>query len=495
MLNILIVDDEYLIREKLKKYIKESSFSVNLLVEANNGLDALDIIKKFDIHIALTDIRMPLLNGLEFIEEIKKNDYKTKVIFLTGFEKFEYAKKAIDFNAIDYLLKPIKKEVLYKSINKALNLIDKEEKNMLAINNLEENDKYSFLFNLLYDYENLNNCPLNIKNTNFIFITIDLNKSVNNNYIYKFLYNNFINNYEVISGFTKSSKILIISSIESIEQIDKLFNNLIENNILTYCFFSNIYTDLKDLKTAFLESFKAFSYRIFFKSNSLIHFNNINCNKFILPSNLRNDFIVLIKSKNLNKIKDIINNYLNLIDKSKDIMALKSFINDLFAALYYDNLEDKKESLISDIDYLTNNSLYINKNINDLTNFLIKKVELIINSNKIAPLPNSAYTIIRIKDYIDNNFSSQNITLEFLSNKFYINASHLSSIFKKITGDNLVEYTTKKRIEKAKLLLKDSNLKIGQVSEEVGYKDYYYFSKLFKKYVGIPPSKFKNINC
>ncbi|SHF19035.1 response regulator, partial [Clostridium fallax] len=198
MLNILIVDDEYLIREKLKKYIKESSFSVNLLVEANNGLDALDIIKKFDIHIALTDIRMPLLNGLEFIEEIKKNDYKTKVIFLTGFEKFEYAKKAIDFNAIDYLLKPIKKEVLYKSINKALNLIDKEEKNMLAINNLEENDKYSFLFNLLYDYENLNNCPLNIKNTNFIFITIDLNKSVNNNYIYKFLYNNFINNYEVI---------------------------------------------------------------------------------------------------------------------------------------------------------------------------------------------------------------------------------------------------------------------------------------------------------
>ncbi|SHE77379.1 helix-turn-helix transcriptional regulator, partial [Clostridium fallax] len=302
-------------------------------------------------------------------------------------------------------------------------------------------------------------------------------------------------NYEVISGFTKSSKILIISSIESIEQIDKLFNNLIENNILTYCFFSNIYTDLKDLKTAFLESFKAFSSRIFFKSNSLIHFNNINCNKFILPSNLRNDFIVLIKSKNLNKIKDIINNYLNLIDKSKDIMALKSFINDLFAALYYDNLEDKKESLISDIDYLTNNSLYINKNINDLTNFLIKKVELIINSNKIAPLPNSAYTIIRIKDYIDNNFSSQNITLEFLSNKFYINASHLSSIFKKITGDNLVEYTTKKRIEKAKLLLKDSNLKIGQVSEEVGYKDYYYFSKLFKKYVGIPPSKFKNINC
>ena len=96
----------------------------------------------------------------------------------------------------------------------------------------------------------------------------------------------------------------------------------------------------------------------------------------------------------------------------------------------------------------------------------------------------------KILDYINKNYNKK-ISLELLSKEFYVSVSYLCVIIKKITGKTFVDYLTGIRMEKAKEMLRDSDFSIIKVAEQVGYVDYFYFSKLFKKYEGITPYQYK----
>lgn len=146
------------------------------------------------------------------------------------------------------------------------------------------------------------------------------------------------------------------------------------------------------------------------------------------------------------------------------------------------------------LDHLITNLLYTSKDLNSIKSYcyncydrLSKEKSTTRNTKNSI----SSKTIIKVKEYIDQNYYSDNINLDYLSSHFYINSCHLSSTFKKIIGESLVEYITKKRITEAKSLLKNDDIKLSEVAEKVGYKDYYYFSKLFKKHVGVSPLKYK----
>lgn len=135
-MNILLVDDEYLIRAKLLKYLKDSTFKFNNIYEASDGLEALEIIRTNSIDIAIIDIHMPKITGIELLQTLRSELYKTNIIFLSGFEKFEYARQAIKYNTVEYLLKPVKKSDLYNAIEKCISLIEKSDQNLVAIHEL-----------------------------------------------------------------------------------------------------------------------------------------------------------------------------------------------------------------------------------------------------------------------------------------------------------------------------------------------------------------------
>ncbi|MGL4992380.1 MAG: response regulator transcription factor [Sarcina sp.] len=257
MINILLIDDEILIRTKIKKYLIEYDFQFDRIFESNNGLEAFKLLSNNpNISLIIADINMPIMNGIDFLKNIRSNNFQNKIIFVTGFEKFEYARESIKLGVYDYLLKPINRSELY-SVLKSL-------------------------------------------------------------------------------GFINQSKI---------------------SN-------KNIFTTQTDSTT-----------------------------KLSLT---------------------------------------------------------KKETL-------TNSSLVI--------------------SNIIF--------------FIDTNYSNKELSLNFLSKKFFINSSYLSTMFKKATNKTLIEYISEKRITKAKNLLKCNEIKISQIHEQVGYNDYYYFSKNFKKHTGLSPLKYR----
>ena len=112
MLKIMIADDEDKICQLIYKLIDWSSMRMEVIGIAHNGIEALDLAKEYHPDIAITDIRMPGLDGLEFIEKAKEVDPNLEFIIISGYQQFEYAKKAIKYGVSDYLLKPIKKEEL-----------------------------------------------------------------------------------------------------------------------------------------------------------------------------------------------------------------------------------------------------------------------------------------------------------------------------------------------------------------------------------------------
>ena len=114
--SILIIEDEFYFRQALKKYIAAYSEEFEVCGEARNGQDGLEKLLDMKPDIALVDITMPVMDGITVIKKAKEAHSKTKVIILTGYGEFEYAKKAIQLGVQDYLLKPLQSDELYQSL-------------------------------------------------------------------------------------------------------------------------------------------------------------------------------------------------------------------------------------------------------------------------------------------------------------------------------------------------------------------------------------------
>lgn len=129
MLTLLIADDEYFILERLKQIIDYQSLGYQLTDTAQNGRDAMRIIEEKAPDLAILDIKMPCLSGLDIAEQIYTNKWKTKVVILTSYDYFDFARQAISCQVFSYLLKPVNKADLTEILTDAAKLIlDQKER-------------------------------------------------------------------------------------------------------------------------------------------------------------------------------------------------------------------------------------------------------------------------------------------------------------------------------------------------------------------------------
>jgi YesN/AraC family two-component response regulator len=160
MLNLLVVDDEPLILAGLSTIIRNANTSFHHIETANDGIEALEKLKSFQPHLIITDIHMPEMSGLEFIKLAKENNLCHRFIILTGYDEFGYARQALRFQVLDYLLKPVDKEELVSILEETARAIEMEVEapmeeageGSMAFAGLLENDKYSDQMNKVLDY-------------------------------------------------------------------------------------------------------------------------------------------------------------------------------------------------------------------------------------------------------------------------------------------------------------------------------------------------------
>ena len=138
MISVLIVDDEYLIRSLIRNSVRWEAYGMEVVGEAGDGESALSFIRTFQPQIALVDINMPILNGLELAQKVREGNYKTHIIFLTGYRDFEYAKQAVTYQAFDYLLKPIDADELAETLIRLSGQIAREQRLVDHVQKIEK---------------------------------------------------------------------------------------------------------------------------------------------------------------------------------------------------------------------------------------------------------------------------------------------------------------------------------------------------------------------
>ena len=137
-ISVLIVDDEYLIRSLIRNSVRWEAYGMEVVGEAGDGESALSFIRTFQPQIALVDINMPILNGLELAQKVREGNYKTHIIFLTGYRDFEYAKQAVTYQAFDYLLKPIDADELAETLIRLSGQIAREQRLLDHVQKIEK---------------------------------------------------------------------------------------------------------------------------------------------------------------------------------------------------------------------------------------------------------------------------------------------------------------------------------------------------------------------
>jgi len=491
MYKVLIVDDELIERKGLTKILKKEFQDELIIRSAENGKKAIEMTTTFNPNIVFMDIKMPGMTGIEAMKKIKRFNSEINVVIISAFDSFKYAQEALNNNAYEYLLKPVKREDIITCLKR---LIKEEEQKLQERDYKREilstrDQSLHFINENIIDYImicDLYKINLIIENK-FNAMPLDHGVSIiienkKNEKILKAIQNFCQSNYDFFL-FRELPNTIIIFINETMEKAEKLFRELflvIKNDFskeLNMAITSYNQTD---------EIFEAYK-----KNLSKIYSIDTEDQDYMYPINLENELINKINLSLLNESVEILDKIYIWLDKNisssenklRYLIKLEVFINRTFFKKTKNNKILKPIELVSAV--LADQVKFFKV---ELKNKLIKTIKnIIMNSNS-----NLEELINEAKLYINNNYMVD-ITLESVANEMCISSYYFSKLFKKEANINFIDYLTDIRMKNAKYMIRNTNKSIKQISKEVGYNDPNYFSRVFKKQTGYSPSKYKKI--
>ena len=522
MYNVLIVDDEPIIVQGLSILVDWESCGFKVCSTANSGNEALLKIKENKYHLVVTDIRMPGLDGLELIREIKKMDESIRVIILSGYSEFEYAKRAIQYGVKDYLLKPANSDELINNLKAIKSELDGELEfqDIYLQSSIIARDKF------LYDFVNGN---LSIKE---IDEGIERNQINFEGSIFCAAIVRIESFYEVLQKNVDEAKLLrygVRNIIDEILQDSNISFIYEEDNDCIGIVFN--FEEEKNLQS-FMDSLESVNPTVFeyIKTKVRIGIGNFVYSKYdIQVSKKQAQYVV--DSISVCKGKEHIICYGQSSIRENDIWEINWNSSKLLVAIEECNIKDVNEYVIALFQEI------VEKNINGekirvfiwtiilgirelikrkagnsselLQDELLKRLEsgygnleetkeimlqLCINTAQglIKLVNHRIINIIdQIKNYINENYFEE-ISLKSISGKFYMNTAYLGQLFKTVSGETFSDYLNGVRIREAKRRFLMGNEKMAVIIEGVGYKSTEYFYRKFKKYEGISFAEFRD---
>ncbi|MDF2988450.1 MAG: DNA-binding response regulator [Eubacterium sp.] len=537
MLNMLIADDEQIIVDGIKESIDWESFDINVAGTARNGVEALDLALKLHTDIIVTDIKMPGLNGLELVKEIRKLKPYVKIILMSAYEQFDFAQEAIELGVCSYITKPLKKQKIIEEVEKVRDLILQERSEKEKNNQYEElylsnlpilrehylnslilgktriTGDYKKQFNS-YDIDIGENdvgvfvCAIdNIEETSEEFfeksvqiihlrITEMIRELISDKYR-KTIFQSYSN--EVVTIFNASDD--YTGTIKDIALIAETIKNTLNSKIKisVSAGVGRIYPSLKEVAQSYQEAVKALNYRLVYGNNAVLYIDSVeikNSKQEYMISDL-NDILTTVQNilwtGKEEEVYKLISERITGLFRGKSIpyyyvqQVYCHLLSTLLRTTYEMNI--LPEQLYGAPVHLYG-ELFKKQTLLELQSWycdLASRVCSIINDRKTA---RSGYVISMAVDYIKTH-CNKDISLGEVAEYVNLNPSYLSRIFKEETGTQFVEYIRKVKMELAKELLKNTNKKIYGICEELGYQNVQYFSTIFKNTTGMTPLEFK----
>ncbi|MGH4052021.1 MAG: response regulator [Clostridium sp.] len=506
---ILIVDDEYLLRQGIKHLVDWNKEGFEIIGEVSNGKEAIDFIEKLNPHIIISDIVMPIMDGVDLTRIVKTKYPEIQIVILSGYSDFNYVKDTFKLGVKDYVLKPkLDPEemiLLLKNVaNNIPNFIMSTSKNS---NTLNINNILSKLISGFYsDFNEIavkDTFPLdsffligdNIKKINNINSMSLLSiKSILSKAVKKHLTDLICYEVEADSNF-----FLLLINLKA-ENYSKVLNQInlmlleVSNDIPEIFFvLSNLFNSLYELEDIYINSLKPLlGYKFYFKNRNIITYEDLPKNSLIDKFDLKyySGQIYLLNIDNaLNYLRDY------LCQSIKNININEFELKTLFENALY-NIINILDELNFNMEEMNASKLEYFQNIDEtkspddllfLLDIITKTIKSLLN-NQQSKL--NDHMINKIIEYISNHYYEQ-LSLKQVADKFHFNYYYLSSYFSSHIAEGFSEYLNKIRMQKAVELLANEQIPVSEISFMVGYSDHSYFCKVFKKFKKLTPSKFR----
>lgn len=518
MLKVLLADDEYSVIQLLGNLIDWESFGYTICGTASNGEEALEILKQSNPHLAIIDIRMPKVNGLQLLQQASEILYlRTKFIVLSAYSDFEYAKTAMRYGVSDYILKPIDDEELIPAIKKVRNQIQSEIRTLEAEANKRKFAVSNHINKIIKDgnsEEIIKRCKLMLHLEDSTLIRcalVEINKfekwiddvedmeiqkkrlsvrrAIEETVGSKYVFNIFDDDIHRFG---------IIITRDMAAQEEQYFENL-RNKISNKCqcsvfvALSEEESGMENIAKLYSQALIALQYRIFQKSASVLYyekFKNITLNYNFYESNPE-ALLEDIKNNNKLGINEKISNVFDEFYRKKCAPeVIDNYIKNLEFGLVK-NLLDHDGSVEELIIKFEGLSKVIGKiPIDSLKEELYKLLLYISDYYKSIISRSSKDIIIEIKNFVHQNYQ-KNIKLQEVAKVFFVNPVYLGQVFAKTVGMHFNEYLHRVRIEEAIKLLRRTDMKISYIALLVGYSDSEHFVNKFKAITQHLPSDYR----
>lgn len=536
MWKLLIVEDELGIYHLINNFIDYASLQIELIGYARDGSSAAKMIEWQKPDIVITDISMPTMSGLEMIQKINEQGIDTRFIIISGYAQFDYAQTAIKLGVEDYLIKPINQEELNHVLARTIERIAQARGTQFGAA-APTSDIYSqkklrssMLMGLVYDHSLSLNQPLSALNEEYSFsfqagffslsiLHIDCPDSVPLGII------DYIS--EHIATHIRSSLLEACADAELIAHHNRIY--LLSN------YTANQETGL----------FRTLQYALTFARDFAAEYSDTAVTLVVgLPVTQPATLYLSMQSAlrvlharillGLNRVisaKDCIEqseeNYrytisrqlasdLNAAADCKQIDALERSISALFEDMLTVHrahplqlFSNVKESLFFLLTLLRQKELFADDPASLYLQYCDALDHYYVPSDLTHALPSLLCSSLRKEQestdsenskvmqtalaYIHENYN-KNIQLEDVAEQVYLSSAYFGILFKKETGENFSSYLTNLRMEKAKELLKQIDQNISEIAYQVGYANKRYFSRIFKKNVGVTPQEFRKIH-
>lgn len=529
---IMLVDDEEEVRKSIIRKIPWEDTGFEVIGDAENGKDALEKIEMNEPDVVLTDIRMPYMDGLAMAERIRQTHPSIKIVIFSGFDEFEYAKKAIKLNVIEYILKPVNVEELTVILKKIKKNLDDEIEQKRNVTLLRESYVRSlpairehFLNDLIHGgmdrdtiSEKLSEYGIDIDGavkwvTAAIHLEPDekVDKAVSlhqQRELIPISVQNLIK--EKLTGqyrfamFHSSFETILIAAVDPentqtelvalLGDICKETRKILEVSVTIGV--GESCNTLTDVGRSFYSALNALGYRAVTGSGGVICIHDMEPaapEKLQFDSRMESELIAAVKFGPEEKIRSVIGEVVGRMEERKvHYRQYQAYVLAVINVLT--QLTQQYDLQIREMFGVENDYFEILNRIQKMENIRQYLTEVALKMNKALARErtNAAKNVIReARQYIQDNFQDPDLSVEKICRHLHMSPAYFSTMFKKETGQAYIAYLTDVRLNRAVELLMATDDKTYVIAEKVGYPEQNYFSYVFKKKFGVSPTRYR----
>lgn len=535
-IKVFPVEDEMVIRRGIKNSIDWEKEGYIFCGEASDGELAYPMIIKEKPDILITDIRMPFMDGLELCKLVKEELPNIKILILSGYDEFDYAKEAIRLGVTEYLLKPISSGKLLEALNGVSESIrrEKEDKDLVRkyMEEMRENtehEKQKFFEQMIAGNLSMADAletgkkyemNLSAGMYNLLLFRFTLGEENRKSgellgeaeYAIKKLTERLEYVFEFQRDVEGWAFLLMADNEEQMsERVKELSKDLEEimKNYSTITYFGGIgqpVARLRELEESFREAERALAARFTMELNRIISVEDIRMaqNVDTLDDIEITSFGEIEKTRTMlekflnngaeDEIDEFVDVYINELPEEnlKSVLMRQYIIMDAYIVMmsFCEKIEGIEGEMQAQSEELKNSMKTI-QTLEEIKNYIRMLLKKIIGVRDTISGRRYSDIIEIAKDQIRKTYMSDEISLNTIAAEVGMSPSYFSSIFSKEMGKTFVEYLTEIRMDRAKELLMCSSMKTSEIGYEVGYKDPHYFSYIFKKTQNCTPKEFR----